>query len=29
MDDTAASFEDAWLRFQARDSLRLAGDSWE
>lgn len=29
MRDLASSFDDAWARFQARDSLRLAGDtSW-
>ena len=29
--DLASSFEDAWARFQTRDSLRLAGDTseWE
>jgi 2'-5' RNA ligase len=29
MDDLAISFEDAWAQFQARDSLRLAGDTLE
>jgi 2'-5' RNA ligase len=29
MSDLASSFEDAWARFQARDSLRLAGDTLE
>ncbi len=29
MADLAASFEDAWARFQARDALRLAGDTLE
>ena len=29
MNDLAASFEDAWERFQARDSLRLADDTLE
>ena len=29
MDDLASSFDDAWARFQASDSLQLAGDtSW-
>lgn len=29
MTDLAVSFEDAWARFQASDSLRLAGDTLE
>lgn len=29
MDDAATSFDDAWERFQARDSLRLMGDTLE
>jgi 2'-5' RNA ligase len=29
MSDLASSFEDAWARFQARDALRLVGDTLE